>query len=353
MLLTFIGSILARTALIWCNGNVLWLSLVVAFSALLNAPVKPLLDSAIMSMLTDKSTYGKSRLFGQVGIGMGSFLVGPLLSTNYKLMFLAQLLVAAPTAFLMTRFQPKQAVASSAPAVTSTGSTTTSAKKPRGMDVWQALKHTLKETKVLVFFLLVFIIGVSSGIIENFAYVRLNQLPGAKGRTLGVMRLCSSLAGGPMFWISGEIIKWIGVNGVMNMSLLSYILRFAIYASVQNAWLALPAEILRGFSFAMFWSGATYYVYGISPKGLTATMVSVFCVLGCVVPIVVQYLTPRLCVCIDVVGVFERNVWGFRSIVRLSHWWVFKQTIWDQYDVCTMCHGGFGDFGNLLGLSTD
>lgn len=280
MLLTFIGSILARTALIWCNGNVIWLSLVVALSALLNAPVKPLLDSAIMSMLTDKSTYGKSRLFGQVGIGMGSFLVGPLLSTNYKLMFLAQLLLAAPTAFLMTRFQPKQQQQASSTSLMSsskTGSTSASTeitKKPRGMDVWQALKHTLEEPKVLVFFLLVFIVGVSSGIIENFAYVRLNQLPGAKGRTLGVMRLCSSLAGGPMFWISGEIIKLIGVNGVMNMSLLSYILRFAIYASVQNAWLALPAEVLRGFSFAMFWSGATYYVYGISPKGLTATMVS-------------------------------------------------------------------------------
>lgn len=282
MLLTFIGSILARTALIWCNGNVVWLSLVVALSALLNAPVKPLLDSAIMSMLTDKSTYGKSRLFGQVGIGMGSFLVGPLLSTNYKLMFLAQLLLAAPTAFLMTRFQPKQqqppppSTASPTPS-NKTGTahaSTEMTKKPRGMDVWQALKHTLEEPKVLVFFLLVFIVGVSSGIIENFAYVRLNQLPGAKGRTLGVMRLCSSLAGGPMFWISGEIIKLIGVNGVMNMSLLSYILRFAIYASVQNAWFALPAEVLRGFSFAMFWSGATYYVYGISPKGLTATMVS-------------------------------------------------------------------------------
>jgi MFS family permease len=259
MLLTFVGSILARTALIWCSNNVLSLSFVVALSALLNAPVKPLLDSAVMSMLADKSAYGKSRLFGQVGIGMGSFLVGPMLSSNYKLMFLVQALLAAPTALLMMRFQPKRKSA-------------VVAKNENRIDVWEAIKHTLNDVKVSIFFILVFIIGVSSGIIENFAYVRLNQLESAKGGTLGIMRLCSSLAGGPMFWISGEVIKLIGVNGVMNLSLLAYIIRFIIYATVKNAWFALPAEILRGFSFALFWSGATFYVYGISPKGLTATM---------------------------------------------------------------------------------
>jgi hypothetical protein len=48
----------------------------------------------------------------------------------------------------------------------------------------------------------VFVIGVSSGVIENFAYVRLREC-GGEGTVMGVSRLFSSLTGVPMFWFSG------------------------------------------------------------------------------------------------------------------------------------------------------
>ena len=117
-------------------------------------------------------------------------------------------------------------------------------------------------------------IGISSGIIENFAYVRAAEL-GASGRCIGVCRLVSSLAGAPMFWLSGQVTKAIGVNGVLTLSLTSYLLRFLIYASIQNPWHALPAEVLRGVTFATFWAGSTYHVYNVSPVGLTATMLGI------------------------------------------------------------------------------
>lgn len=66
MLLTFIGSVMLRCLLAIQKGNIILLAILVASSALLNAPVKPLMDSAVMSMLKDKSDYGKSRLFGQL-----------------------------------------------------------------------------------------------------------------------------------------------------------------------------------------------------------------------------------------------------------------------------------------------
>ena len=66
MLLTFLLSVIVRNGLVIWTDNMAWLRFVVSLSALLNAPVKPLMDSAIMSMLVDKSDYGRSRLFGQV-----------------------------------------------------------------------------------------------------------------------------------------------------------------------------------------------------------------------------------------------------------------------------------------------
>jgi len=129
-------------------------------------------------------------------------------------------------------------------------------KKEKKMDVASCLKLVAKDPNIVVFFLVVFLIGVSSGVVENFAYVRIAEI-GGTGKILGNFRLASSLAGAPMFWLSGTLTKLLGVYGVMTLSLLSYTLRFVIYASVKkNPWWALPAEILRGVTFASFWAGA-------------------------------------------------------------------------------------------------
>ncbi|KAJ1430968.1 hypothetical protein B484DRAFT_46227 [Ochromonadaceae sp. CCMP2298] len=118
LLLTFASSVAARCLLAYVpllgrvpkvpvlghsKVSVPVLGLIVAVSAVLYAPVKPLLDSAVLGILEDKSAYGKSRLFGQIGFGMGSFLVGPLLG-RFKLMFLAHGLIAVPTTMLMASF---------------------------------------------------------------------------------------------------------------------------------------------------------------------------------------------------------------------------------------------------------
>lgn len=161
MLLTFSGSVLVRSALALAtkSTSIVWLYVIVACSAVLNAPVKPLMDSAVMSMLSDKSDYGRSRLYGQIGFGLGSYVVGPLISKDIKLIFLMQLLFAVPTSVLMAGFQPTQ-----------------SEKKKENLDVLAAVNHMIADPRVIVFFSMVFLIGVSSGIVENFAYMRIAEV---------------------------------------------------------------------------------------------------------------------------------------------------------------------------------
>jgi len=295
MLTTFIGSVLARSMLGCGSSNVYFLGIIVAMTAVLYAPVKPLLDAAVMNMLEDKSQYGKSRLFGQVGFGLGSFLVGPLLGVKIRSMFLVHAAMAFPTTLLMSTFRGKQQQQTSDSVSdsknnsdnnsdnnssndnTSAGTTASAAARERKekLRVKEALRMTLQCPKVLTFFVAVFVIGISSGIIENFAYMRIAEVSGEGRQALRVCRLLSSLAGGPMFWLSGNIINAIGTNAVLSISLLSYVLRFVIYAAIQQGWHAFPAEIMRGLTFAMFWAGSTCYVYSISPKGLSATMLGI------------------------------------------------------------------------------
>jgi hypothetical protein len=185
MLLTFVGSVFAKVAMV-ARNDYWWLFSMVSLAALLNAPVKPLMDSAVMNALTSKADYGRSRLFGQLGFGLASSAVGPLTNTEfgYKYAFLFHFLLAIPTAFVMYRFVPT--------------------KVPKeDPDFSQGIKHLTSNPDVFVFFGIVFLIGLSSGVIENFAYVRLAEV-GGKGTVMGVSRLISSLAGGPMFWISGD-----------------------------------------------------------------------------------------------------------------------------------------------------
>ena len=185
MLLTFIGSIVFRTLLVYGHSmNFLVLSIVVALAATLNAPVKPLMDSAVMSMLKDKADYGRSRLFGQFGFGFGSFLSGQLaayLSSGYKSVFIIQNFFSIPTTLLMLSFKPKKSavklivpeksasVRSPTHALKNNDPSPTSPKavekKADKVHVIQALKVVLKDVNILIFFTVVFLIGISSGIV--------------------------------------------------------------------------------------------------------------------------------------------------------------------------------------------
>ena len=234
MVLTFVASVAVRYGLYFAKGMNIWaLAAVVCTTAILNAPVKPLMDSAVMDLLPskNKSAYGRSRFYGQVGFGLGSYLVSPLIgsSENIKHIFHAHLLAAVPTVLLMASFKPGEKV---------TTRKSAAGKMKEAMDVF------VKDKDVLVFFFMVFLVGSSSGIIENFAYVRISEVGGeTSGNILGTIRLISSIAGGPMFWLSGRISKRIGPYGILVTSLLSYTLRFFIYALIQSPWQALPAEL--------------------------------------------------------------------------------------------------------------
>lgn len=72
---------------------------------------------------------------------------------------------------------------------------------------------------------MVFAIGLSSGVIENFAYKRLREL-GGTGSVLGVSRLVSSLSGIPMFFFSGAIVKHFSIVGILTASMMSFIARW-------------------------------------------------------------------------------------------------------------------------------
>lgn len=311
--LSFFVSLLGQLSIAF-NSDALYLSVMVFLTAFFNAPVKSLIDSMVMSHLHNPSaSYGRLRLWGQMGFGLGSSIVGMLLHgsrvipwpsdhsfspaveaklqlfpdfvratlvlldkfwtslTGYKLLFLTHAALSIPTWLCIQAFRKLDA------------DKTKLAEKKNGKSVSkksstrmsEGLVLLLQNTDALLFFFLVFVAGVSSGVIENFAYVRMREV-GGTGREMGFSRLVSSLAGAPMFWFSGTLTQALGADRVIVLSLMSYVLRFLIYALMRNPYHGLPAEALRGVTFAAFWSSGTVYAHEISPPGLHATMLMFF-----------------------------------------------------------------------------
>ncbi len=338
--ITFLSSYILQL-LVPAKDDVLYLMTMVFLTALFNAPVKSLIDSMVMDELSEmdgedgKGQYGKLRLWGQLGFGLGSSIVGNAMSKSnfsrgdnvaakiikeqqqnmiwgehssnksviqtihaflsnplekivnmqgYQLAFLAYGLMSIPSFIAIQSFRrinhggndhsrnndvsmEKQKQSNVAKGDAGTKNNNSSPK------ILQGLNMLLHNSDALLFFSLVLVVGITSGIIENFAYVRIREV-GGSGKEMGLCRLVSSLCGAPTFWFSGPLTSKFGADRVLMFSLISYIFRFLNYAFMKHPFHALPAEALRGIAFAAFWSTGTVFAHKISPPGMSVTMVS-------------------------------------------------------------------------------
>ena len=326
--LTFIAS-MALQLLLPLKDNVKYLITMVFITALFNAPVKSLIDSMVLDKLdkNDRGQYGKLRLYGQLGFGIGSSIVGTVISRlgpavsapsptagkiihgamdltmeagaaaaaseevtktamltlssflsssveslasirGYKLAFVAYGLLSIPAFICMQAFQRFN---SGEKVKEMEGKDDSKVPQESGRRISDGINMLLHNGDALLFFFLVFVVGTTSGIIENFAYVRLREV-GGTGKEMGICRLVSSMSGAPMFWFSGPLTEKLGADRVLVLSLCSYVLRFLNYALLRTPYQALPAEALRGVTFAAFWSTGTVFAHKISPPGMSATM---------------------------------------------------------------------------------
>jgi len=305
--LTFVTSFILQMLLPFTKTNVNHMICIVFLTAVFNAPVKSLIDSLVMNNLQEQSTdgsqqYGKLRLWGQLGFGLGSSIVGYLISTlssssskissattstntvkdilskfmkqlsninGFEFAFVAYAIVSLPVFLCLQYFQRFDKAARTATIALKATKKKSASKS--SVNIGQGLNLLFHNKDAKLFFTLVFLVGTASGIIENFAYVRVREVGGTSAQ-MGFCRFVSSMAGAPMFWFSSIITQHLGVDQVLVLSLFSFMIRFLDYAFMKHPYHALPAEALRGITFAAFWSSGTVYAHKISPQGMSTTM---------------------------------------------------------------------------------
>lgn len=120
----------------------------------------------------------------------------------------------------------------------------------------------------------IFFLGVSTGVSEGFVCWHLENL--------GATQLLIGIAGGIdctcefiTFFFMKDIIAKIGHMALMSISLFSYVLRFFIYASIQNPWWALPVKAFEGMMFSCTLGCTLSYASLTVPAASLGSMVAI------------------------------------------------------------------------------
>ncbi|CAM9324048.1 unnamed protein product [Ectocarpus sp. 4 AP-2014] len=117
------------------------------------------------------------------------------------------------------------------------------------------------------FFMAVGLSGMGAGVIDTFLFIRLEELGGSHA-LCGLARLIMCIAEVPFFYLSGPLIRRVGVRGVIALTQVAYLTRFIYYSVLREPWWVLPAEVLHGLTFAAMWAATTEYAHGIAPGAL-------------------------------------------------------------------------------------
>lgn len=274
--------------------NPYYVMIQVCIQSIFGAPVKSLIDSLVLQQLSDRSEYGKMRLWSLLGTGVGCFFAGSILKENpveqatliqdsssslwavllrilenltgYRLLFVAHILLHIPVFVTLRYFQLDRRAFSVQKGVSSVSKASS-----QSISLREAAKTVLSNSDAIVHFIAVFVMGIAGGVADNFTYVRFREI-GASSLSMGFSRLCSSVCGAIMFWYSGALSKRMGSEMVMVLSLLTVASRFGLFVIMDHPVYGYFAEGLRGSTFGCFWSTSTLYASQLAPDGARSTM---------------------------------------------------------------------------------
>ena len=238
------------------------LLVLVVVGEFLEAPSTTLADASLLEHLgEERRYYGKQRLWGSLGFGLSSFLVGVLLErsrhvvcgdqyTDYMICFCVFALLMVMTLFISTtfKFQYKE---------TDTKSTS----------VVSALCNVHYGSCLAA----ACFMGVGHGMSHSFLNWFLEDL-GATKTLMGVAVICRSSLDLLTFFAAGSLIKAFGQIKIMICALISYGIAFTLYSLLTNPWWVLPIEMLVGCTYAASWSACTSYMAGASSSESVTTI---------------------------------------------------------------------------------
>ncbi|GMF31370.1 unnamed protein product [Phytophthora fragariaefolia] len=222
-------------------------------------PTWSLLDQTAMTMLVHiGGVYGKQRLYGAVGYGIGGYFAGVMAAAiGIAWCFNMVLGLSCISLFILLRFIPAYQ-----PDDEGTKS-----------DYLQSLAIIWDQPDVLVLYIVVLLGGILGGLIDNFLFLFYFNLSGNDARLVGVIIATETISELPLFFFSNKIFERFGTPNCILFSVVAYGVRMIVYTYAHNPWVWLPFEALHGMTFGLLWAAFTNYIFQSSPEGTEGTMI--------------------------------------------------------------------------------
>ncbi|TMW60716.1 hypothetical protein Poli38472_000758 [Pythium oligandrum] len=220
-------------------------------------PTWSLLDQVAMEMLDSVGgDYGKQRLYGAIGYGIGGYMSGVIAgAVGIKWCFNMVVALSVVSLYILVRHIPS------------------TKRSQTDVDFWGSLKHILQLRDVLTLFVLVLVIGIMAQLIDSFLFLYLFNLAGNNSNLVGIVIAVETTSELPLFFHANKIIDRLGTPKVIFLGIMAYCIRLMTYTMLYNPWLVLPVEILHGVTFGLVWAAFTNYVYQSAPQGTEGTMI--------------------------------------------------------------------------------
>lgn len=250
------GSMAAVLGLALTSG-IRWLILCVVLNAFSLAPVIPLIDNTVLTLLGERrSLYGQQRLWGAVGWGVMAPIAGWLIDRAG--------MTAAFGSYILLLFGCLLAVAGLPVGRTKIGGS-----------YWHGVRRLLSNWQWTTFLASILIGGLVMSIEMSFLFLYLERL-GASKTLMGICLAVSTVSELPVWFGANRLIARVGTRNVLVISLLACAAQGLGYALMTDPLAALPIQLLHGLAFSASWAAGVAYSGEIAPPGLGATAQGVF-----------------------------------------------------------------------------
>ncbi|KAF0688294.1 Aste57867_20072 [Aphanomyces stellatus] len=235
-----------------------YLTCAVAFLANVQTmPTCSLLDQCVLALLRRVGgEYGKQRLFGAVGWGLGAFLTGVVVHMyGIRSVFYLHLVASLPTVVVLRLIPPPDMPSSS----------------PENVSFVDGLRSLVRTSSIPPLLFLVLLMGLMFGVIGSFLGLYLYELSGRSALLVGLVTWVQTLSELPAFFFADALTHRVGIASVLALSIVAYGVRLVAYANLTNGWTVLPFELLHGVTFAFAWAACTEFVFDAAPRGTHGT----------------------------------------------------------------------------------
>jgi MFS transporter, PPP family, 3-phenylpropionic acid transporter len=256
-LVAITGSWLAVLGVARTTGYVGLIGLIVVF-AIFGAPVVPLVDNAVLTLLGKRrDEYGKLRFWGAVGWGIGALTAG-LLADRFGLIwsFAGYLILSLGTG------------------LTTLGLPAGQMQVHRGVFATD-LRRLFRDRRWRMFLLVILVGTLYQAVSMHYLFIYFDAL-GIRKSLMGLALVFATLGELPIWALAPRMLRRWGPRRLIALGFGGAALQGLVYAALPPTWLALGVQVLHGLIFPAMWAGGIAYVARVTPEGVRATAQGIF-----------------------------------------------------------------------------